>query len=74
MQLDQLREAGWSPHRRSVEEDCRTGAVAVGVERHRLAQMVRELEVGCGFTDRQAGVELAGRDHPLGAGDRERPP
>ena len=41
------------------------------MERDRFAEMVWEFEVGCRLPDREPRLELAGRDHPLGAGYRQ---
>ena len=43
------------------------------MKRDRFAEMVWEFEVGCRLPDREPRLELAGRDHPLGAGYRHGP-
>ena len=43
------------------------------MKRDRFAEMVWEFEVGCRLPDREPRLELAGRDHPLGAGYRQGP-
>ena len=43
------------------------------MKRDRFAEMVREFEVRCRLPDRKPRLELALRDHPLGAGYRQGP-